>query len=201
MDNAPYVSLIDRSPTRRVGISYLLSRQGVQVEPFEDVAEFLEFRPRLGLVLVHDEDALLTPLLDGMAREFCWYPHVVYSEEPHWRRALGAIKSGAKTYVAFPEQVDEIPAVMATLEHEVTSTEEGVVRKAHARARMGQLTRREIDVLGGVIAGGTSRIIAEKLGISSRTVEIHRGNLLRKLGAKNGADLVRISVDADFYDS
>jgi FixJ family two-component response regulator len=173
----------------------------LHVEPFEDASEFLKFRPRHGLVLVHDEDALLLPLLDGMVLGDDWYPHIVYSEEPNWRRAIGAINKGAKTYVAFPEQVEEIPDVLAAMANEVRSSEEGVARKAKARARIAMLSCREQEVLEALVAGGTNRLIAEKMGISDRTVEVHRSNLMKKMDAKYITDVVRIAVVADLYES
>jgi two-component system, LuxR family, response regulator FixJ len=199
VEKMSYVSLMDRSPVRRIGIAHLLGRQGLHVEPFEDVSEFLKFRPAIGLVLVHDEDSLLVPLVRGMAREQCWYPHVVYSEEPQWQRAVDAVTNGAMTYVAFPDQIEEIQRINAAVRKVVLANSDSANRKAKAKARIDALTPREIDVLEGVIAGYTNRLIAKQLRISARTVEVHRANLLKKMNAKNGADLVRIAVDADFF--
>ena len=74
-------------------------------------------------------------------------------------------------------------------------------RKRLATLAVERLTARERDVLKGLVAGESNKAIARFLGISPRTVEIHRTNLKRKLGASSTADLVRIgiysSLDAD----
>ena len=65
-----------------------------------------------------------------------------------------------------------------------------------ARARVERLTRREREVLGGVASGLSNRLIGEKLSISPRTVEIHRANMLNKLGANHTSDAIRIAIEA-----
>jgi DNA-binding CsgD family transcriptional regulator len=67
-----------------------------------------------------------------------------------------------------------------------------VVAGGHPFAKLTTLTPREQAVLARIVAGSTSREAAQRLGISPRTIEFHRANILQKLGAKNTADLLRI---------
>jgi two-component system, LuxR family, response regulator FixJ len=68
---------------------------------------------------------------------------------------------------------------------------------AHARRFPGleQLTRREREVLAEITGGASNKEAGRRLGISPRTIEVHRARIMDKLGAKNAADLVRITLD------
>ena len=79
----------------------------------------------------------------------------------------------------------------------MTSSEpEGVDRHALAKNAVERLAPRELQVLKGIVHGYSSKGIARCLGISPRTAEIHRANLMRKLGAGSSADVVRIGIYA-----
>ncbi len=70
------------------------------------------------------------------------------------------------------------------------------MREAIARSRIERLTRREREVLAGVADGLSNRLIGEKLSISPRTVEIHRANMLNKMGANHTSEAIRIAIEA-----
>jgi len=70
------------------------------------------------------------------------------------------------------------------------------LREAVARSRVERLTRREREVLAGVAGGLSNRLIGEKLKISPRTVEIHRANMLSKMGANHTSEAIRIAIEA-----
>jgi FixJ family two-component response regulator len=59
------------------------------------------------------------------------------------------------------------------------------------------LTARERQVLAQVIAGASNKVAGRRLGISPRTIEVHRAHIMEKLGARNAADLVRIALDLE----
>ncbi|WP_292924834.1 response regulator transcription factor, partial [Novosphingobium sp. SCN 63-17] len=70
------------------------------------------------------------------------------------------------------------------------------LREALARSRVDRLTKREREVLAGVAGGLSNRMIGEKLSISPRTVEIHRANMLTKMGANHTSEAIRIAIEA-----
>jgi FixJ family two-component response regulator len=72
------------------------------------------------------------------------------------------------------------------------------LREVMARSRLDRLTKREREVLDGVASGLSNRLIGEKLAISPRTVEIHRANMLNKLGANHTSEAIRIAIEAAF---
>jgi DNA-binding NarL/FixJ family response regulator len=70
------------------------------------------------------------------------------------------------------------------------------LREAVARSRIERLTPREREVLSGVAGGLSNRAIAEQLAISPRTVEIHRANMLQKIGANHTSEAIRVAIEA-----
>lgn len=179
-------------------MNYSLVRGHVHVVPFEDANDFLNHHPRDGVVMVHDDEPLLMSLIDGLAAAHRYYPYVVYTEKPDWLRAVEVMSRGARNYVALPINSAAICDVLGSAsfaERETPSVRQLATEGGELLAR---ITHREFDVLSGIVGGLTNRAIGEKLGISSRTVEIHRANVMKKVGAKNGPDLVRIALDANF---
>jgi len=82
--------------------------------------------------------------------------------------------------------VDEARAVAITEEKQRS-------QRSLYRKRYEQLTRRELEIMNFIIRGDTSRKLAQRMGLSSRTVEIHRSNIMRKLEVASLPDLVRIA--------
>jgi len=70
------------------------------------------------------------------------------------------------------------------------------LREARARRSVDKLSRREREVLAGIAGGLSNRRIGEQLSISPRTVEIHRANMLTKMGANHTSDAIRIAIEA-----
>lgn len=120
---------------------------------------------------------------------------------------LEAVRAGADGYIlkdAGPAELREAVHAVASGEEyfspQVTRQLSVAVREEMAReqkrTRLDHLTPREVEVLERVAAGKTSREIAEEFGISPRTVETHRESLMRKVRARNAADLTRFAVEA-----
>jgi FixJ family two-component response regulator len=112
--------------------------------------------------------------------------------------AVGAIKSGAIDFVEKPfrgneivTRVSEAIEAYARRQKEPTSS----VASLHFPGRE-PLTRREREVLQQFTAGASNKEAGRALGISPRTIEDHRANIMKKLGARNAADLVRIVMTA-----
>jgi FixJ family two-component response regulator len=106
------------------------------------------------------------------------------------RLGVRAMKAGAADFLPTPcGHVDLLAAIATELADiiEVTARD----REAElAKASVVAMTRREREVLGGMLGGGTSKSIAKELGISPRTVEKHRAHVMERLGAKTLSELV-----------
>ncbi|MGF7155172.1 response regulator transcription factor [Novosphingobium gossypii] len=188
--------LIDADMRRRAAISHALSSGGIHVEPFENISELAMAWPRSGVVLIHDQAGAIDELIESMASHGEWFPIIAFSEEPGAQRIVQAILDGAIDYIAWPISPEELTDSLAKAITRAESMGNAKLREVMARARVDRLTRREREVLGGVASGLSNRLIGEKLSISPRTVEIHRANMLNKLGANHTSDAIRIAIEA-----
>ena len=188
--------VVDGDFRRRASISHCLSGSDLHIEPFEDAAELVSSAPRDGVLLVHDVDAAIAPLLDHMGRSGDWLPIIAYAEVPQPPRIVEAVLAGAVGYLTWPLSLEAI-AEGVDLARERSQAQAGSrLREAVARSRIERLTRREREVLAGVADGLSNRLIGEKLAISPRTVEIHRANMLNKMGASHTSEAIRIAIEA-----
>jgi two-component system, LuxR family, response regulator FixJ len=196
MNRGTTIILVDGDFRRRAAISHCLAGSAIHVEPFEDTSEIMERWPRTGLLLVHDEGQAITALLGHMRRSGNWLPVIAFAETPMTRRVVQAIVEGAIDYAVWPFDGHEIAAIIddAQAKSEVMGSTR--LREAMARSRIERLTRREREVLAGVAGGLSNRLIGERLAISPRTVEIHRANMLNKMGANHTSEAIRIAIEA-----
>ena len=196
MDRISNLILIDADMRRRAAISHALSSGNIHVEPFENISEIASSWPRSGVILIHDEAGAIDDLVEKMAQHGEWFPIIAFSEAPSASRIVEAILDGAIDYIAWPISAPELNATLARAIERAETVGNAKLREVMARARIDRLTRREREVLGGVASGLSNRLIGEKLSISPRTVEIHRANMLNKLGANHTSDAIRIAIEA-----
>ena len=109
--------------------------------------------------------------------------------------AVAAMRAGAVDYVIETSEADLI-ATLATSMAECHGAIRPTTRDDNAGARVGRLTSRERDVLVGLVEGGTNKSIAQKLGISPRTVELHRAQVMNRLNASNLTELLQTALAA-----
>jgi FixJ family two-component response regulator len=157
--------------------------------------------PRQGLILVHDADDTIAQLTEQLVRSGNWLAVVAFSEKPTPKQIVNAILGGAIDYVAWPFDEAELSATLEGAQERAESVGNAKLREAVARGRIERLTRREREVLSGVASGHSNRSIAEQLAISPRTVEIHRANMLHKMGASHTSEAIRIAIEASLVGS
>ena len=196
MANLINLSLVDRDPSRRAAVSFLLSQNEIHTELFEDVGELSRHCPRPGLVLVYDDGCTLSAVLNHMSMTGTWMPVVGFAEEPATRMVVQAVLNGAIDYVAWPCGIQQLVQVLSEAEGRAETIGGSKLREAIARSRVERLTKREREVLSGVAGGFSNRVIGTKLSISPRTVEIHRANMLQKMGANHTSEAIRVAVEA-----
>jgi len=185
---------------RRAAISHCLVGSTIHVEPFEDASELISRWPRQGLLLVHDDSRAIGTLLGQMGRSGQWLPVIGFAQEPTTRMVVRAVLDGAIDYIAWPFDREDIIAVVREAEAKAETLGSTKLREAMARSRVDRLTKREREVLAGVAGGLSNRMIGEKLSISPRTVEIHRANMLTKMGANHTSEAIRIAIEAALVD-
>ncbi len=135
-------------------------------------------------------------LLNHMGRSGLWLPVIGFAESPTTRMVVQSVLDGAIDYIAWPFEREEILKVVSEAEEKAETLGSAKLREAMARSRVDRLTKREREVLAGVAGGLSNRLIGEKLAISPRTVEIHRANMLTKMGAHHTSEAIRIAIEA-----
>jgi PAS domain S-box-containing protein len=195
------VYVVDGDEASRRELGLLLQGAGYEVKMFASASAFLEVAPVLlpGCVVVD----LRTPAAGGLTipRELkarrTGLP-VIVSGEARGDVAVGvqAMKAGAVDFLDVPYRPEQLLEALAAAQvgiHEAAERNEAVEL---AKARIAALPVREREVLDGLLAGGTNKMIARNLGLSPRTVEAHRARIMERLGARSLPELVQIAVAA-----
>ncbi len=171
---------------------------GYHCEPYADFSELAAHPPRNGIIVIRDDPAFggIGESLDRLLALGIWLPVVAIDFEPSPSRVVEAVKQGALDYLVLPANPDRLAASIARILREADSVSEVRMQALSARKLLATLSGRERQVLEGLARGGSNKEIARTLDISPRTVEIHRANLMNKLGAKRAVEAVRIKLDA-----
>lgn len=190
------IALIGGIPHENDALAQALAAHGIDVEPFGDVSEVLASDWEGSVALVHDNVDAIDKLHARFTRKGRHVVLIAFASEPKVKDVVQAMKKGASDYLAWPAtEAAIVQAIVAA--HQSESTKAPIVsREVDAKERIERLTKREREVLKYVSDGSTNRQIAARLGISPRTVEIHRANMLSKIRANNSPEAVRIASDA-----
>lgn len=171
---------------------------GHHCELYADMLEIAAHPPRSGLIIVRDriETGELRVVLERLLGLGIWLPVVVMDYQPAPARVVQAIKDGALDYLVLPLQADRLAKSIARISEDADRVSTVQQRTVLARDRLSKLSGREREVLDRLTLGGSNKEIARQLEISPRTVEIHRANMMSKLGARHAADAVRMQLEA-----
>lgn len=194
------VHLVDDDAAIRRSVGFMLKTSGHRVETYESGAVLLKDSGKLddGCILLD----IRMPGMDGLEVQQALLekgvslPVIIMTGHGDVTLAVKAMKAGA---VDFIEKPFEKAALLASLDEGYRRlSRKGATddRKRDASVRLEALTSRERDVLEGLSQGLPNKTIAYDLGISPRTVEIHRANLMNKLGARSLSEALRISFAA-----
>ena len=112
--------------------------------------------------------------------------------------AVRAMKAGAVDFIEKPYSDEQLLRGVTTALSRLEGARQQEAIAAAAEARIGAITPRERDVLRLLVDGRPNKVIAHELGISPRTVEIHRANVMEKLGCRSLAEAVRLAISAGF---
>ena len=201
MDEDGTVFLIDDDPGVRDSLTLLLSLKGIRTQPFATAESFLEtYRPEwAGCVLTDLRMPGMTGLeLQSMLRERgVQVPVVVLTAHGDVATARTALKNGAFDFLEKPVDDATLIEVLHNALRVDRERRAAVKARSSADRRMERLTEREREILTLLAAGHQNRQIAAQLGISPRTVEVHKARIMEKLGCRSLADLIRLNLAAD----
>lgn len=195
------VYVIDDDRSVRSSIKFIFDQLRRSSRAFESGPEFLREAPSLekGTILLD----IRMPDMDGHAvqselakRGICW-PVIVVTGHGDVEQAVRAMRNGALDFLEKPFRRDALLDAIGRADALINDRTAGSDRREQARRKLNRLTARERDVMNGLAMGYPNKTIAYDLGISPRTVEVHRANLMHKLEARNLADALRLAFAAE----
>lgn len=194
------IHLVDDEDAIRRSAGFMLRTSGFAVETYGSGVEFLravkDATP--GCVLLD----VRMPEMDGLevqaelSARGVTFPVVVLTGHGDVTTAVTAMKAGA---VDFIEKPFEREALLRAIDRAFERLDRGVEETAseqESKVRLAALTARELEVLQGLVRGHPNKTIAYDLGISPRTVEVHRANVMSKLGVRSLSEALRIAFAA-----
>ena len=191
------VFIVDDDPLVLNALSVVLSREGYQVSGFSEGTSFLAAAkaqtPVCVILDVQMPGQSGLDILKELNAQQYPAPIFIISGVGDIPMAVEAIKSGALDFIEKPfDATTVVTRVREAIEAWARRAERGgdVISKTFPGLEL--LTSRERDVLNQIAAGSSNKQAGRELGISPRTIEVHRARIMEKLGAKNAADLVRI---------
>lgn len=192
------VFIVDDDAAVRDGLSALLAAKRYKVETFPSAEEFLS------AISANREGCLIADIrmagMSGMelqrelARREMPIPVVIITGHGEVPLAVAALKAGAVDFLEKPFDSD---AILASVEEAMRRLGRAKIQgfeRATIAERAATLSAREREVMDLVVTGQPNKVIAHRLGIAIRTVEIHRARVMEKLGARNLSELVRMSI-------
>lgn len=195
------IHIVDRDSRRRAKFAFDLTAVDRRAEIYENFEEVLDAGLTAGMLFVHDsEPGLYTQDVNGPVSNGIAIPFALYGEQPSTSQVVDAMLSGAVDYLEWPFGVNRVTDAIARVQDDPHSFSRVRARRAKTVAQIGILSSRERAVLQQIILGSCNKKIAADLGISPRTVEVHRANMLTKLRARSSADAVRIAIYAGLDD-
>lgn len=200
-EGAPIVFVVDDDPAMRESMRWLIESIGLTVQTHANAKEFLDrYDPAsVGCIVLDVRMPGLSglDLQDELATRGSLLPIIMitgYAEVP---MAVRAMKAGAIDFIEKPfsdqDLLDRVRFAI-DLNRQVRAEKD---ERAEIYSRVARLTPREREVCNRVIAGMSNKVIAKELGLSTKTVEVHRARLMEKLQASTLADLVRLTLLAE----
>ena len=195
--NAVYI--IDDDVDVRESLTFFLSAAGFTARAFAEPMEFLAAVSQLapGCVLLD----IRMPGVDGfevlerLRLAEAALPVVVITGHGDVVVAVRAMKLGASDFLEKPFEEDMLLRILSQTFAALENNRYASDRRRHARARLEKLSEREREVLVALLAGRSNKVVAFELGISVRTVEMHRAAMMERLLVRTFADALRLALD------
>jgi len=200
MPNKRRVYVIDDDAAVRDSLNFLLDAAGFEVTLFDTAVKFLDALPRLEFGCIVSDVRM--PGIDGiellkrMKALKSPFPIVIITGHGDVPLAVEAMKLGAVDFLEKPFEDDRLIGMIeaASRHGEPAAKEEAVTRDL--AARIASLSPRERQVMDGLIAGLSNKLIARDYDISPRTIEVYRANVMTKMQAGSLSELVRLAMRA-----
>ena len=200
MATEPVINVIDDDQAVRESLAFLLTAAGLTVRTFESALAFIDSSPTTGPACIVTDVRMPgmsgIELMTDLARRGVALPVIIITGHGDVPLAVEAMKLGAFDFIEKPFDDETIIAAVrgALAKYATNGKDDG--RKAEVLARLATLSQRERQVLDGLVLGNPNKTIAHDLGISPRTVEVYRANVMGKMAATSLSDLLRMTIIA-----
>ena len=192
------VYVVDDDEAVRDSLQWLLEGKDYRVRCFDSAESFLSrYDPREVACLIVDirmPGVTGLELQDRLLERKSPLPIVFITGHGDVPMAVNTMKNGDMDFIPKPFNEEELLSVVERMLDQARSAFADYQHAANREALMGKLTAREAQVLERIVAGRLNKQIADDLGISIKTVEAHRANIMEKLNANTVADLLKIAL-------
>ena len=197
----PVVHVIDDDDAVRASLAFLLEIAGLTVRSYPSAPCFLEQLAEVetGCIITDVRMPEMTglQLVDRLKARGVSLPIIMVTGHADVALAVEAMRAGVFDFIEKPFSDDAILAAIRAalgrgLDQQAQSAERALILQ-----RVAVLSTRERQVLDGLVAGQSNKVVAQALGISPRTVEVYRANLMTKMRANSLSELVRMALVAE----
>ena len=198
------VHVIDDDEAMRQSLAFLFRTARIYAETYKSASAFLSALPQLKVGCIVTDVRM--PGLSGLdllrrLRELnIGVPVIVITGHGDVPLAVEAMKGGAADFLEKPFDDEALLGAVRSALSKNATDHERQAQKSAIKERLASLSNRERDVLQGLVAGNPNKTIAYDLGISPRTVEIYRANVMTKMQAGSLSDLVRMAIVGDILE-
>jgi FixJ family two-component response regulator len=195
------IFVVDDDTAVLKALTRLLRVNGLSIQTFSSPLEFLlRHDPSVPGCAILD---LSMPGLDGLklqqelATQHAELPVIFITGKGDISTGIRAMKAGAVDFLTKPVRDSELLAAIEQARERVVKITEARAQLDSIKARLARLTPREHEVLALVVAGRLNKQIASELGTVEKTIKVHRGRMMKKMGVRAVADLVRMAEKAN----
>lgn len=196
------VYIVDDDNDVRKSLHFLLASMSITAWPFATAVDFVDQLPDLVPAPVLLD--LRMPIMDGLQvlallkERAVFWPVIVITAHGDISVAVRAMKLGAIEFLEKPFSPESLDHALDQAFGILRETERSQRARDNARTLINGLSRREREIVTIMLEGVPNKLIAHRLGLSTRTVEMHRGNALAKLGAKSIVEVIALMETANF---
>ena len=197
----PVVYIVDDDPAVRDSLMLMIEQADISVQAFDSAEAFLSaYQPDFFGCIILD---VLMPEIDGLqlqeelTRRKMALPVIFLTGHGDIPMSVRAIKAGAVDFLTKPVTREKLLTCVKSAFAEAEQRISEASYNQDALSCLAKLTEREREVMALAVQGCSNKVVASRLGISYRTVEVHKSKITHKTGAKNLLDLARIAHEGD----
>ena len=204
MESDAVVHVIDDDDAVRESLAFLLKTARIAVKTYDSAAAFLGASPPItsGCVITDVRMPGISgiELLQRLRERNVGVPVIVITGHGDVPLAVEAMKLGAADFFEKPFDDEALVAAVRSALSQLADNSKRDAEQADIQGKLATLSNREREVLQGLVSGHPNKTIAFDLGISPRTVEVYRANVMTKMNAASLSELVRMALTAGVLD-